>query len=115
MFTTDTRVPDATTLPNGLFPGTSATRPYDSYVGDMVHRLFHMWQQSNCSIKNATPDNPSGCLNDLYPVVGVARDDGSGGNSMAFYNGQRGDAPGFKRLADEDTLNDNHPQPGQGR
>src|SRR5262249_16182088 len=86
MFTTDTRVPNATTLPNGLFPGTSATRPYDSYVGDMVHRLFHMWQQSDCNVMNATPDNPSGCLNDLYPFVGVARDDGSGSNSMMFLN-----------------------------
>src|SRR5499427_1476353 len=107
MFTTDTRVPNATTLLNGLFPGTSATRPYDSYVGDMVHRLFHMWQQSDCNVMNATPDNPSGCLNDLYPFVGVARDDGSGSNSMSFLNVQQGDAPVLKRLADRDALNDN--------
>ena len=114
MFTTDTRVPNATTLPNGLFPGTSATRPYDSYVGDMVHRLFHMWQQSDCNVMNATPDNPSGCLNDLYPFVGVARDDGSGSNSMSFLNVQQGDAPVFKRLADRYTLNDNYHQPIMG-
>jgi phospholipase C len=73
-----------------------------------------MWQQSDCSALNATPDNPSGCLNDLYPVVAVARDDGSGSNSMAFYNVQRGDAPVFKRLADEFTLNDNYHQPVMG-
>jgi phospholipase C len=114
MFTTDTRVPNATTLPNGLFPGTSATRPYDSYVGDMVHRLFHMWQQSDCSVMNATPGNPSGCLNDLYPFVGVARNDGSGSNSMSFLNVQKGDAPVFKRLADKYTLNDNYHQPVMG-
>ena len=95
MFTTDTRVPNATTLPNGSFASTSATRPYDSYVGDMVHRLFHMWQQSDCNVMNATADNPSGCLNDLYPFVGVARNDGSGSNSMAFLNVQKGDAPVF--------------------
>ena len=98
MFTTDTRVPNATTLLNGLFPSTSATRPYDSYVGDMVHRLFHMWQQSDCNVMNATPDNPSGCLNDLYPFVGVARNDGSGSNSMSFLNIQQGDAPVFKQI-----------------
>jgi phospholipase C len=114
MFTTDTRVPDATTLPNGSFPSTSATRPYDSYVGDMVHRLFHMWQQSDCNAMNATADNPSGCLNDLYPFVGVARNDGSGSNSMAFLNVQKGDAPVFKALADRYTLNDNYHQPIMG-
>src|SRR5215813_11527212 len=84
MFTTDMRVPNATTLLNGLFPSTSTTRPYDNYVGDMVHRLFHMWQQSDCSVSNATPDNPSGCLNDLYPFVGIARNDNSGSNVMGW-------------------------------
>ena len=43
--------------------------PYDSYTGDTTHRLFEMWQQSDCNITNATPQNPSGCLNDLYPFV----------------------------------------------
>jgi phospholipase C len=114
MFTTDTRVPNATTLQNGVFPSSSATRPYDSYVGDMVHRLFHMWQQSDCDVMNATPGNPSGCLNDLYPFVGVARNDGSGSNAMSFLNMQKGDAPVFKRLADKYTLNDNYHQPIMG-
>jgi len=114
MFSTDTRVPDATTLPNGVFPSSSPTRAYDSYVGDMVHRLFHMWQQSDCNVSNATPGNPSGCLNDLYPFVGVARNDGSGSNSMAFLNVQKGDAPVFKRLAERYTLNDNYHQPIMG-
>src|SRR5262249_52242353 len=114
MFTTDTRVPNATTLPNGVFPSSSATRPYDSFVGDMVHRLFHMWQQSDCNVMNATATNPSGCLNDLYPFVGVARDDGSGSNSMSFLNVQQGDAPVFKSLADQYTLNDNYHQPIMG-
>jgi phospholipase C len=114
MFTTDTRIPNATTLPNGSFPSTSATRPYDSFVGDMVHRLFHMWQQSDCDVMNATPDNPSGCLNDLYPFVGVARNDGSGSNSMAFLNVQKGDAPVLKALADKYTMADNYHQPIMG-
>lgn len=114
MFTTDTRVPNSNSLPNGVFQLTGPAIPYDSFTGDMVHRLFHMWQQSDCSRLNATADNPSGCLNDLYPFVGVARNDGSGGNAMAFYNVQNGDAPVLKRLADEYTLNDNYHQPVMG-
>jgi phospholipase C len=114
MFTEDTRVANASNLPNGAFQITGASLPYDSYTGDMVHRLFHMWQQSDCSAANATPANPSGCLSDLYPFVGVARNDGSGGNAMGFYNVNDGDAPVFKRLADEYTLNDNYHQPVMG-
>jgi phospholipase C len=114
MFSTDTRVANAVNLANGLFQITGPTLPYDSFTGDMVHRLFHMWQQSDCSIRNATPANPSGCLNDLYPFVGVARDDGSGSNAMGFLNMLNGDAPLFKRLADEYTINDNYHQPVMG-
>jgi phospholipase C len=66
-----------------VFKLTGPNLPYDSYTGDTVHRLFHMWQQSDCNVANKTPSNPSGCLNDLYPFVGIARDD-SGGNSMGF-------------------------------
>jgi phospholipase C len=97
-----------------VFQITGPTLPYDSFTGDMVHRLFHMWQQSDCDVLNATPANPSGCLNDLYPFVGVARNDGSGSNSMGFYNMQNGDAPVLKRIADEYTLNDNYHQPVMG-
>jgi phospholipase C len=82
-FSDDTRVTNAEKLPNGSFQITGPTLPYDNYTGDMVHGLYHMWQQSDCDVLNATPDNPSGCLSDLYPFVGVARDDGSGANSMA--------------------------------
>jgi phospholipase C len=113
-FSEDTRVTNASSLPNGAFQLTNSGLPYDSYTGDMVHRLFHMWQQSDCSRANATADKPSGCLNDLYPFVGVARNDGSGGNSMGFYNVSTGDAPVLKRLADEYTLNDNYHQPVMG-
>jgi phospholipase C len=114
MFTEDTRIGNASNLPNGEFQITGASLSYDTYTGDMVHRLFHMWQQSDCSRANATPDNPSGCLNDLYPFVGVARNDGSGSNAMGFYNMDNGDAPVMKRLADEYTLNDNYHQPVMG-
>jgi phospholipase C len=114
MFTEDTRVGNAGNLPNGSFQITGASLSYDTYTGDMVHRLFHMWQQSDCSHANATPDNPSGCLNDLYPFVGVARNDGSGANAMGFYNVNNDDAPVLKRLADEYALNDNYHQPVMG-
>ena len=113
-FSNDTRVTNATKLPNGVFQITGSTLPYDSFTGDLVHRLFHMWQQSDCNVLNATPSNPSGCLNDLYPFVGVARNDGSGSNSMGFYNMFDGDTPVFKQLADEYTVNDNYHQPVMG-
>jgi phospholipase C len=86
-----------------------------------------MWQQSDCSIKHATPRNPSGCLNDLYPFVITnytnqidpfdtppAIDDNGGGNSMAFYNVQAGDAPVLKSLADQYSMSDNFHQSFMG-
>jgi phospholipase C len=65
-------------------------------------------------------------LNDLYPFVittytnipdpasGGAIDDNGGGNSMAFYNVQKGDAPVLKRLADEFSMSDNFHQSFMG-
>ena len=110
----DTRIKNSNQLPNTVFPITGPHVPYDSYTGDMVHRFFHMWQQSDCNIATATADDPAGCRNDLYPFVGIARDDDSGSNSMGFYNVQRGDAPLFKQLADEYTMSDNYHQPVMG-
>jgi phospholipase C len=122
----DTRVNNFNALPNGPFQLTGKNLPYDTYTGDTTHRLFEMWQQSDCNIKNATPANPSGCLNDLYPFVittytntpdpanGGAIDDNGGGNSMAFYNVQAGDAPVLKRLADEFSMSDNFHQSVMG-
>jgi phospholipase C len=110
----DTRVAHFDTLPNTVFPLTSKELPYDSYTGDMVHRFFHMWQQADCDANLATSADPAGCRNDLYPFVGIGRGDDSGANSMGFYNVQRGDAPLFKRLADEYTMSDNYHQPVMG-
>jgi len=120
----DTRVDNFNALPNGPFPLKGKSLPYDSYTGDTTHRLFEMWQQSDCSVKNATKHNPSGCLSDLYPFVintytnqldavfdnPPAIDDNGGGNSMAFYNVQAGDAPVLKSLADEFSMSDNFHQ-----
>jgi phospholipase C len=123
----DTRVANFNSLPNGPFPLQGPNLPYDSYTGDTTHRLFEMWQQSDCNIKNATKHNPSGCLNDLYPFVITnytnqidpfdtppAIDDNGGGNSMAFYNVQAGDAPVLKGLADEFSMSDNFHQSFMG-
>ncbi|MFA5985108.1 MAG: alkaline phosphatase family protein [Methylococcaceae bacterium] len=110
----DQRVANFAALPNTMFPLIGKNLPYDSFTGDTVHRFYHMWQQSNCDISTATKANPSGCLNDLYPYVGVARNDGSGGNAMGFYNIQRGDAPVLKRLADEYSMSDNFHQAVMG-
>ncbi|HMF99558.1 MAG TPA: alkaline phosphatase family protein, partial [Vicinamibacterales bacterium] len=110
----DTRVENFDALPNTVFPIVGRELPYDAYTGDMVHRFFHMWQQSDCDIAHATAADPAGCRNDLYPYVGVARGDDSGSNSMGFYNVLRGDAPLFKRLADQYTMSDNYHQPVMG-
>jgi phospholipase C len=124
----DTRVENFSALPNGPFPLEGRSLPYDSYTGDTTHRLFEMWQQSDCNIKNATRENPSGCLSDLYPFVITnytnqidsvfdnppAFDDNGGGNSMAFYNVQNGDAPVLKSLADEFSMSDNFHQAFMG-
>src|SRR5882762_3604393 len=122
----DTRIQNFNVLPNGPFPFKGTALPYDSYTGDTTHRLFEMWQQSDCNIKNATRHNPSGCLNDLYPFVITtytntpdpasrdAIDDNGGGNSMAFYNVQAGDAPVLKSLADEFSMSDNFHQSFMG-
>src|SRR5919108_1665140 len=123
----DTRIANFSNLPNGPFPLKGDNLPYDSYTGDTTHRLFEMWQQSDCNIKNATRQNPSGCLNDLYPFVITnytnqndpfdtppAIDDNGGGNSMAFYNVQAGDVPFLKSLADQYSMSDNFHQSVMG-
>jgi len=125
----DSRINNFDHLQNGPFPLAGANLPYDSYTGDTTHRLFEMWQQSDCNIKNATRHNPSGCLNDLYPFVITSYtseidpfsfpianqvDDNGGGNSMAFYNMQRGDVAVLKSLADQYSMSDNFHQSFMG-
>ena len=110
----DLRVHNAASLPNGVFQLTGPTLPYDAYSGDMVHRFFHMWQQSDCDVARATGADPTGCLNDLYPFVGIARADNSGSNAMGFGNVQGGDTPLLKKLADEYTMSDNFHQSVMG-
>ncbi|MBV8653646.1 MAG: phosphoesterase [Alphaproteobacteria bacterium] len=122
----DTRMANPTKLPNGPFQITGPNIPYDSYTASPVHRFYQMWQQMDCSVSHATPANPSGCLNDLFPWVettvaagsnGAAQPanfndqtTGEGSTSMGFFNVQSGDAPYFKELADKYTMSDNFHQ-----
>ncbi|HLX13586.1 MAG TPA: alkaline phosphatase family protein, partial [Bradyrhizobium sp.] len=113
----DSRIANFNALPNGPFPLQGATLPYDSYTGDTTHRLFEMWQQSDCSVAHATPDNPSGCLRDILPFVittfaGTAEE--GMGTSMAFFNMNQGDAPILQRLAMEFSIGDNYHQAVMG-
>ncbi len=112
----DTRIPNVHALLPGPFAQTSPTLLYDSYEGDTIHQLLQMWQQSDCSVAHATRRNPSGCLHDLYPFVAVTNSTlptqipTDGGQGMAFYNMNIGDAPVFKSLADSYTISDNFHQ-----
>jgi phospholipase C len=128
----DTRIPNVLDLPEGTFQLTSPTLTYNDYANSPVHRFFQMWQQTDCSVATATADNPSGCLNDLFPWVEVtigAGSDGSSGyttpptnylstgegsTSMEFFNVLKGDAPYMKQLADNYTLSDNFHQSVMG-
>ncbi len=126
----DTRIQNATALPNGPYQLTGPTLTYDNYAGSPVHRFYQMWQQTDCSASHATSTNPSGCLNDLFPWVETRIGAGSNGApqpypftdettkegaiSMGFYNVSQGDMPYFKSLADEYTIADNYHQPVMG-
>jgi phospholipase C len=127
---TDTRIANAAAPANGPYQITGKNLPYDSYTASPVHRFYQMWQQTDCSISHSTTENPSGCLNDLFPFVEVSV--GTGGNgaaqpagfnnlttgegsaSMGFFNMADGDAPVYKSLADQYTISDNFHQSVEG-
>ena len=111
----DTRVPGAGALA-GAFPLQGPAISDDDYTGDTTHRFYQAWQQQNCSIDNATKQNPTGCLSDLFPFVmaSYSATNKSQGNSMGFYNAEQEQAPVLKMLADRFTLSDNFHQSFQG-
>lgn len=111
----DTRVPGAGTLA-GPFPLQGPILTDDDYTGDTTHRFYQDWQQNDCSLDNATKDNPSGCKNDLFPFVMAtySATNKSQGNSMGFYNAEQEQAPILKSLADRFTLSDNFHQSFHG-
>jgi len=108
----DTRVPGAGNLPNGPFVLQGPALSDDDYTGDMTHRFYQAAQQQDCSIANATRENPTGCLNDLFAFVMATYSltNKSQGNEMGFYNAERQQAPVLKMLADRFTLSDNFHQ-----
>jgi phospholipase C len=126
----DTRIANANNLREGVFQISGSKMPYDAYTNSPVHRFFQMWQQTDCNVDYATKDNPSGCLNDLFPWVettvgtgsnGAAQPSnftdtstGEGSTAMGFYNMAEGDAPYFKKLADDYTISDNFHQSVMG-
>jgi phospholipase C len=124
----DTRIKNASNLPNGPYPLVRSTGEslYDTYGGSPVHRFYQMWQELDCNATKATPKNPSGCQADLFPFVEQTVAAGSNGKvftgtypaegdiAMGFYNVAQGDVPYFADLANKYTLNDNYHQPVMG-
>jgi phospholipase C len=121
----DTRIPNAGILPNGPFVLQGTNISDDDYTGDMTHRFYQAWQQSDCSVANATKANPTGCLNDLFPfvmstydlndsVTPVVQGNFSEGNEMGFYDAEQEEASTLKTLADRFSLSDNFHQSFQG-
>jgi phospholipase C len=110
--TLDTRIPGAGTLPPGPFVLKGLNISDDDYTGDMTHRYYQAFQQQDCSIANATKDNPTGCLNDLFAFVMAtySATNKSAGNEMGFYNAEQEQASLLKTLADRFTLSDNFHQ-----
>ncbi len=110
--TLDTRIPGAGTLPPGPFVLKGLNISDDDYTGDMTHRYYQAFQQQDCSIANATKDNPTGCLNDLFAFVMAtySATNKSAGNEMGFYNAEQEQASLLKILADRFTLSDNFHQ-----
>ena len=121
----DTRIPDAGMLPNGPFVLQGLNISDDDYTGDTTHRFYQAWQQSDCSMANATRANPTGCLNDLFPfvmatfalndsVTPAVQSNFSQGNEMGFYDAEQEQASTLKTLADRFALSDNFHQSFQG-
>ena len=115
----DTRIPRAGALPNGPFVLKGPNISDDDYTGDMTHRFYQAWQQQDCSIANATKDNPTGCLLDLFlfvmatyspPNFATLTGNFSEGNEMGFYDAEQEQASLLKELADRFTLSDNYHQ-----
>jgi phospholipase C len=92
-YTPDTRITDVTSLPAGPFQLTNgATFPYDAYAASPVHRFYQMWQQLNCSLTQATADNPSGCDAKLFSYVETTVGAGTNGATQPPLCSADGDA-----------------------
>ncbi|MGC1372820.1 MAG: alkaline phosphatase family protein [Candidatus Sulfotelmatobacter sp.] len=82
-YTPDTRITNVTSLPAGPFQITNgSTFTYNDYAQSPVHRFYQMWQQMNCSLKNATAANPSGCTSNLFSWVETTVGAGTNGTTQ---------------------------------
>ncbi|HET6378155.1 MAG TPA: alkaline phosphatase family protein [Methylocella sp.] len=125
----DTRLLDALHLDNKPFQ-LSPHISDDDYSGDPIHRFYQMWQQFDCSVSQATSENPSGCLADLFTWVATSTGAGSNGAppsapvnirtthqgslAMGFYNVLAGDMNYFNALAHQYAISDNFHQSVMG-
>ncbi len=80
-YTPDTRINGGNVFnlaagPFQLSPGA----PSNTYSASPVHRFYQMWQQEDCSVWNATFENPSGCNHGLFAYVEVTI--GAGADSI---------------------------------
>jgi phospholipase C len=112
----DTRIPNLNNIV-GPFMLLGPQISDDDYTGDMTHRFYQAAQQQDCSIVNATKENPTGCLNDLFSFVmdtyarsATKQGNFSEGNEMGFYNMAQDEVALLKQLADRFTLVDNFHQ-----
>lgn len=110
----DARFPSK--LPNGPFQITHHVG-YGAHTGDPTHRFFQMWQQVDGGkndlfvwVADQTGPGPS----NPTAVALAPGKTGQGAVAMGFYNMARGDAPLFKRLADQYAIADNYHQPIMG-
>ena len=82
--TPDTRITNVEALPAGPFQLTNgSTFLYNDYAASPVHRFYQMWQQLDCGLEHATPDNPSGCIAKLFSWVEVTVGAGTNGATQA--------------------------------
>ena len=110
-------IPDArfpSNLPNGPFQITRHVS-YGAHTGDPTHRFFQMWQQIDGGKNDMfvwVADNTGPGASNPFPLAPGKTF--QGGVAMGYYNMASGDAPYFKKLADEYAIGDNYHQPIMG-
>ena len=91
--TPDVRIANFANLPAGPFQltnGTNSATPgfsltYTDYSASPVHRFYQMWQELNCSIEQASFENPSGCNSKLFSWVETTVGAGTNGLTQTQY------------------------------
>jgi phospholipase C len=81
--TPDTRIANVNGLPAGPFQLTGSNFAYTDYAASPVHRFYQMVQQLNCSVEQASFENPSGCDSKLFSWVEVTVGAGTNGTTQA--------------------------------